>query len=320
MLAEGNISGACEKLKESFALDAMSGTLLNLADCYEKDGKTATAWARFRNAASLAKSQGKLEQAAEANRRAKALESELSYITIVAPDATPGLEVRRNDLEVSPGMFGVAVPSDPGRVEIVASAPGYRTFRTTLELGTRRDKKSVTVPKLAPGDDASASSTPAPAAPKPVQASTVPSAEQSAAKPPEPVSSADNQATSAPLPTKATHAKMDLKPIIIGGVGAAALVTGGVFGFLAMKSDSDAKNLCPTRHNCSVSALDTADQRDQRALIADIGIGVGVVGIATAAVWFVLGSRNSAPEQHAGLMLHPAVQREGAGLWASGRF
>src|SRR5512133_281953 len=189
LLAEGNIAAGCEKLKESFALDAMSGTLLNLADCYEKDGKTATAWARFRNAASLARSQGKVEQAAEANRRAKALEPELAYITIAVPDPVPGLEVRRNDLEVSPGTFGVAVPADPGKVEIVASAPGYRSYRSTLELGARRDKKVVTVPKLTPGDDTAASTaTPATPSPKITQEMSAPpksvsSSEQNQAAP-----------------------------------------------------------------------------------------------------------------------------------------
>lgn len=98
------------------------------------------------------------------------------------------------------------------------------------------------------------------------------------------------------------------------------LITGGVFGFLAMKSDSDAKNLCPTHRNCSAEALDTAERRDQRAMIANIGVGVGLAGIATAAVWLALGGRGSATEQQQGLTLHPAIDRDGAGLWARGRF
>src|ERR1700690_1318251 len=123
LLAEGQTSAACEKLKDSFALDPMSGTLLNLAACYEKQGKTATAWARFRNAANLAKSQGKAEQAAEANRRIKALEPDLSYLTISVPEPVPGLEVKREDMDVSPATFGVQVPVDPGPIQVVASAP-----------------------------------------------------------------------------------------------------------------------------------------------------------------------------------------------------
>src|SRR5512141_381175 len=100
LLDEGNVDAACEKLQESQALDPMSGTLLNLADCLTKQGKTATAWARFRNAAELATTQGKADQAAEATRRANELEADLSYLTIKVPQPVPGLEVKRGGVTV----------------------------------------------------------------------------------------------------------------------------------------------------------------------------------------------------------------------------
>lgn len=321
LMAEGQIGAGCEKLKESFALDPMSGTLLNLADCYEKQGRTATAWARFQNAASLAKNQGKHEQAAEANRRLKILESQLSYLTIQVPDPVPGLEVRRDDMEITPGTYGVQVPVDPGSVSVVASAPGYRTVKLNVEIGNRRDKKAVTVPKLeklekgeAPepaGASAAAEEPPAKEEAKPAEAEPKPAEKkESAAAVEEPVKAPEPEVVSGGI---------NAGPVILGGIGVALAAAGGVFGYLAMQSNHDAELLCKTHRDCSKAALDAADKRDTQAMIANIGIGVGVVAIAASAAWLIFDG-SSSERQSARVTLQPAVGPNSAGLWAAARF
>ncbi len=319
LMAEGQIGPGCEKLKESFALDPMSGTLLNLADCYEKQGKTATAWARFQNAVSLAKQQGKLEQAAEANRRLKALESQLSYLTIQVPEPVPGLEVRRDDVEVSPAAYGVQVPVDPGPVALVASAAGYKTVKLNVEVGARRDKKTITVPKLEKLDKGEL--------PEPASASAdaeEPPSEQAAKPPAAKIKPAESKKAAPPTesvkaPEPDSSGGMETGPLILGGAGLALAATGGVFGYLAMQSDRDAELLCPSHRDCSKAALDAATKRDNQAMIANIGVGVGLAALAASAAWLIFSGPTN-ERQTSRLTLQPAVGPGQAGLWAAARF
>src|SRR5580704_7129436 len=50
----GDFANACPKFADSERLDPSVATLLNLGACYEKAGRTASAWATFREAISAA--------------------------------------------------------------------------------------------------------------------------------------------------------------------------------------------------------------------------------------------------------------------------
>src|SRR4051794_15936451 len=84
LVARGDYRAACPKLAASQRLDPGVGTGLYLADCYERLGLVASAWAEFRSASAAARAAGSGEREREqvAADRAKALESKLSLLVI----------------------------------------------------------------------------------------------------------------------------------------------------------------------------------------------------------------------------------------------
>src|SRR5688500_5414952 len=58
LLQQGKLAEACAKFDASDRLEPSVGTELNAADCHEKNGKVATAWAGFLKAAANAAKAG----------------------------------------------------------------------------------------------------------------------------------------------------------------------------------------------------------------------------------------------------------------------
>ncbi len=82
---------------------------------------------------------------------------------------------------------------------------------------------------------------------------------------------------------------------MIGGASVAALAVGGVFGAMALSSNADAKAACDQRTDeCPPAALTAAEDRDQQATIATIGVGTGLVGLGVATVLLL----TSSPPDH----------------------
>src|SRR5689334_21242307 len=87
-MKDGHYTDACPKLENSQRIDPGVGTLLYLGECYERIGRTASAWATFREAASQAEASGQARRAKAAHDRIAKLEPDLSYLTIEVAEGT----------------------------------------------------------------------------------------------------------------------------------------------------------------------------------------------------------------------------------------
>lgn len=127
LVDKGDYAAACPKLEESQKLDPAVGTQFNLADCYEHVGRTATAYALFKDVAAIARAAGKFEREKNAKERAAALEPKLARVRLVVDAKAPGLEVKIDDAPVERGRWDEAFPIDPGAHRLVATAPNHGT-------------------------------------------------------------------------------------------------------------------------------------------------------------------------------------------------
>jgi hypothetical protein len=142
-----NYAEACPKFLSSYKLVPKLGTLLNLADCYEKSGKTASAWARFTEAVGRAERGNQPDRAAFAKEHAEALAPSLSTLTIGVKDVAPGLSVTSDGTPITSSTFGMPVPIDPGEHVITATAPKKKPWSTTVTIGKSAVQR-VDIPEL----------------------------------------------------------------------------------------------------------------------------------------------------------------------------
>src|SRR5258706_13765033 len=97
LVDQGRVADGCRKLEESQRLDPGGGTLLNVALCHEKEGRTATAWTEFTEALGIARKDDRPQRIELAQTHIAALEPTLSRLVIQVPESSdlPDLEIKR---------------------------------------------------------------------------------------------------------------------------------------------------------------------------------------------------------------------------------
>jgi hypothetical protein len=260
LMDEGKYAEACPKLAESQRLDPGTGTLLNLATCYEDAGQVASAWSTWLYAASSARTAGQADREALARERASALEAKLGRLTIVVPaDQRPeGLAVQRDGIDLSATTWGTALPTDAGEHRIIAKAPGYEPYEGTAIVQDGQTTE-ITIPALVP-------------LPEPPPTATV--------------------ATPAATPAEPAPPK-NTKPLgfVLGGVGLVGLGVGSVFGILAIDMNNQSKANCGTINVNQCDATGVA-QRNDALTYGNISTVAFIAGAAFTAVgvYFVVRS------------------------------
>ena len=142
LFSEGNYAAACTKFEASYKADPAIGTQLNLAMCWEKLGKTASAWATYMQVANASSSGGRNDRAQLAQSRAAALLPTLSKLVITAP---AGASIRVDGTPWSAAATGIATPVDPGRHTVEATTSGKPAFRRVVDVPANAATVTVAV-------------------------------------------------------------------------------------------------------------------------------------------------------------------------------
>lgn len=303
LMKAGRFAEACPKLVTSLRLDQAVGTLLYLAECYERTGRTASAWATFREAESLGRSQNQLDRARTAQSRAQKLEPELAYLTIsVPPEArVDGLLVRRGTTTVYADLYGVSTPVDPGPIEVEASAPGHRTFTGSVRVAPKA-RETLTVPKLEPLPVAETPPATAPSEPAPAPSTPL----------------TEPAPSGLPKDEGSEQGANHTAAYIVGGVGIVALGVGSYFGLRAMSKNSEAEDSCDANNVCTdPRALTLTDEARDAANFSNIGFAVGGAALATSIVLFIVAPGG---DETNALRVAPTVARGGGGISLGGKF
>ena len=305
LVKSGKLAEACAAFDASQKLEPATSTLVNLADCREKNQQYATAWGLYLQAERELRAltdDSSIELRALVKTRAGKLEPRLSTLAIRVPSASlvSALEIIRDNDRVEPGAWNQALPVDGGTYKISARAPDRREWTTTVIVRPEHDVQSVDVPALG-------SSAPAPVAmvtpPRAAPAST-------------PLAVAPAPVSARPPADRAPPHRASLVLPVSFGVAALAL-GGAALGVQASASSTydDAKAATDR-----TSQLDLLDSANHRRYLAE-GLGAAAVVSAGAAVFFYVRGRHAESQPRApGLALAPLASPSLAGLALAGRF
>jgi len=288
LMKDGKLAEACAAFEGSERAEHNLATVMSLADCREKNGQLASAWALFLRAESMTRSDpAKQTLNTTAKTRAIALEPKLSYLTINVPDESriADLVVTRDGATVDTAEWNRAIPVDGGEHVIAGRAPGHESWSTTVHLTAATDRQAVEVPKFKE---------------LPKLAHVEPEAPKATASAPE-------------EPSPVTPRRKIAIAIAAGGVVAAGVGIG--FGLDARSLRDEALATCPPSACTVAGAAAAARQNDRartRAVVANVGFGIaGASVVAGAVLWFL-----SPPERSRDVAIVPSAN----GLAIAGRF
>ncbi len=283
-MAAGKLAEACAAFDASNNLDPRAGTLISLGECREQNHQIASAWSAYKDALARVKDPRKREIA---SAKVAELEPRLSHLTIVvAAHKVDGLVITRNGKPVDAAIWDRSLPVDGGDYAIVATAPGYDDWKTTVTVAPEKADAKAELPAL--------------------------HARPAAAAAPPPTS-----VTEEPRETPAPSPWTPRRKIAIGaaGVGVVGVVTGAILGVVAKGKRDDAFKLCPDASTPCVDAdraTSLASSGHKLAIGADVAFGVGAAGaIAAGVLWFT-----GKPESQARTAIAPTAN----GFAIMGRF
>ena len=307
LMEAGDFAEAAEKLQQSAALEERAGTLINLGSCYEQLGRLSSAHRAYRRAASVAR-RANDRRASRAREFADALETRLARVGVrgwTPPDAALVIEQHGERVVLAPNQ---PVPVDSGTVRVTASAPGYRSWQTSLSVPAEATTIWVEVPPLDPVEEVAPNAeiedgrTPTMA---PLPPPFLVQSEPVLAPPPQQLPQAQEPQRSRSIPTGAWA---------LGGAAAVSLTASLVLAVTAKSLDQKSENRC-TPSGCEDNGYDLGRQAVR---LGNAATGFAIAGAVTSAVTVgVVWEWRRTKRASAGRGRHPAVPSSGGYCWGA---
>jgi hypothetical protein len=181
------------------------------------------------------------------------LKSRVAFVSVSVNGADPSDQLVVAGRTIDRSDWDKPIAVTPGSVQVELRAPSGRAQTRVIQAAAGATS-SVTLPEAAPS-----------AAP---------------AEKPKPE----------PAAVSSHHNSTRTLAYVAGGVGAAGLVTFAIFGLLDNSKYSDLQNAC-AHDVCSASRKSDADTGRTYQTVANVGLGVGIVGLATGTVLYFLSSK-----------------------------
>jgi hypothetical protein len=236
---------ACQRFAESERLDPAAGTLINLAECFERQGLVASSWQRWKEALDALRP-GDERRAAVEQRVAAAL-VRLPKLELRLEERAPeGTVVARDGLTLGAASLRLGLPVDPGAHHVVVTAPGHAPREYTLTIAEAESKTLLVTAG-------------------PAQSSTT-----------------STNPTGKPTPPRPGSKSGRTWGFVAVSIGAAGLIVGGTAGALALSKKHSMDEDCTRTGGtlfCGDKGLDAEKSGKTFATLANIGVAVGIVGV-----------------------------------------
>jgi hypothetical protein len=263
-IAQQSWEKATSELRASLEVVNSPNARLVLARALRDSGQTADAWAEYGrtvdDATRLAATEDRYAKTAEAATAERAeLESNLAFVTVTVAHAPPGATLKVAGRLVPAEEWTRPVVAPPGAVDVVVGDAGGGALTRQTVSASLGQKTPVALDAQPP-------------------------------PPPPPVPAIESTKPEPALPVGAPASdRSKLRPYayVVGGIGVAGFALFTVFGLMDNATYSDLQGACP--HNvCPPSKQTEVDSGRTQQTVANAGLIIGAVGVATGATLLAL--------------------------------
>jgi hypothetical protein len=259
---------ALTALRASYEILRSPNSRLMIARCLRELGRNREAYSEFQAVAAEAREKGDkyASAATAATEEGDEVKQRIGFVTVRVTGAQEGVTVTLGDQSVDAAAIGTPVPADPATLVVTAKGSDGSSARAEVTVAAG-ESQTVELNLVPPSSDEPAPPPPPPAEPAKVVV--------------------DTGGKGIPLRTWA---------YVAGGVGVLGVATFAVFGSMANSKYNELKEACPggpcgPGHEDDISAGKT----DQ--LIANIGLGAGIVGLGVGTVLFFMSGKSSTADE-----------------------